>query len=200
MFATLMQRTISHLTSGSIVEQEHLSFDSSRLPVLRLVAVAMGFTGLLATLIPASPVKATANNDYEVCAASLLRTGLSPAVVADACAEVLHPEDLAACVTQIDARKRVEATQALLACVKVRRPLELATCFNAIDTNTSSPVALEVLDHCRRSLLPVRFSECVLGLSSKITLTPATAMTTCIDALDRPRDVFPNFIPAGSES
>ena len=55
---------------------------------------------------------------------------------------------------------------------------------------TLDEVALSTLDHCRRSLLPLRYSACVVGLSGQLTLEPQNAIATCIDAEDFPREIY----------
>ncbi len=171
-----------------------------RLP-MRLGGAVLGVAGLLATLQPS----ATANvQDYEHCARSLLNAGIEPSVVADFCARDLHPQDLGTCVAVIRERTATLATDALDACSKVRRPLDLANCVVNIDRQAIAPKKLDevasksalaaALDTCRRSLLPIRHAECVIGLHNRVDLPPLTLMGTCIDASDRPRDVLPSFI------
>jgi hypothetical protein len=62
------------------------------------------------------------------------------------------------------------------------------------DSRTSQ--ALNILDHCRRSLLPIRFSECVNGLSREVDFSTSRALDTCIAAEDFPRELSPTPPPA----
>lgn len=176
---------------------------SGTLKVSRLFARVLGIAGLMAITLPSAPAQA---NDYAACATQLRNADLSPEVVADACAKVLHPQDLGNCVVNIQRNTIVPVGDALAACVRVRRPLDLATCVLEINRETIATKNLEqdsnktavmtALDTCHRSLLPIQFSHCVVGLSRRIDLTPVGAMGTCIDANDRPRDVLPSFMPA----
>jgi hypothetical protein len=53
---------------------------------------------------------------------------------------------------------------------------------------------LIALDSCRRSLLPGRYSKCVIAVSEEVSgISPANAMETCLSAEDFPRDLFPAF-------
>jgi hypothetical protein len=52
-------------------------------------------------------------------------------------------------------------------------------------------VASDVLDRCRRSLLPARFSECVVGLVAEISASTGSAMESCIAATDPEQDRLP---------
>lgn len=55
-------------------------------------------------------------------------------------------------------------------------------------------ISLVALDSCRRSLLPKRYSECVIALNRNIEgMLPETAMATCLSAEDFPRDLFPEY-------
>ncbi|MFM1841677.1 MAG: hypothetical protein RLZZ490_410 [Cyanobacteriota bacterium] len=55
-------------------------------------------------------------------------------------------------------------------------------------------LTLAALQSCRQSLLPGRYSECVIALSRDITnFNPDKAMTTCLAAEDFPRDLFPAY-------
>ncbi|HEY9860694.1 MAG TPA: hypothetical protein V6D16_14385 [Candidatus Obscuribacterales bacterium] len=169
--------------------------------LVRLSGAPLAIAGLLVLAIPPGPAGAaflfqTQGNEYETCAANLLDVGIEAPIVAEACADVLRPQDLSDCVVRINRQTSVTALEALLTCRQVRRPLELASCVVDINRETENPALPEVLDTCRRSLLPKRFAECVVGLSRRIDdLIPTNAMTTCIDASDPPSDFAPNFIP-----
>ncbi|MDX2099086.1 MAG: hypothetical protein SFW36_15015 [Leptolyngbyaceae cyanobacterium bins.59] len=151
-----------------------------QLPISRLVVAGLTAFGL-SVMVPSSADA----NDYETCTGDLLTAGIAPAEAATACARALIPQDLSTCVTRIRQNAGVTATDALATCVQVRRPVDLATCVVGIRQNQQSSAIPEVLDNCRRSLLPVRYGECVVGLARKInSLTPTVAMNTCIDARD----------------
>ena len=154
-------------------------------PLFRFCASQLAIAGLFAMAIPPEP--ATANsNEFEICAAELLRTNISRNLAAKVCAEALYPEDLSLCVLKINAQTPIIADEALYGCQRVRRPLELASCVVDINQYTQNPEALLVLDRCHRSLLPLRFSECVIGLSREIDFSSTEALETCITAEDFP--------------
>ncbi len=85
----------------------------------------------------------------------------------------------------IQRQTSILAIDALATCRQVRQPDELATCVVGISINSKEKTIPEVLNYCRRSLLPVRFAECVVGLQKEIDVTSNQAMNTCIDANDR---------------
>jgi hypothetical protein len=61
-------------------------------------------------------------------------------------------------------------------------------------TDTETSPSLVALDSCRRSLLPGRYSQCVIAVSQDVPDTkPVEAMATCLSAEDFPRDLFPAF-------
>lgn len=160
--------------------------------------------GLAIGLLPTAPAAAffdfnSRNNvderDYATCAASLLDKEISESAAASACARALYPLDLSSCVASIDDNETLAATEVLNACQGVRRPLELATCYNEIEAGDDADVRADVLDYCRRSLLPERFSSCVTGLRQETTLSTVSAMTTCIDAGDTPSSAPPTLTP-----
>lgn len=136
------------------------------------------------------------NNDYQLCAAQLLRVRVSPEAAADACAAALYPRDLTICVVRINRETNIPAADALSRCRQVRRPRDLATCAINISTRTQGSAGADVLDNCRRSLLPVRFAQCVVGLNREIDFSVDRAMSTCIDGSDQPREFYPpNLVP-----
>lgn len=141
--------------------------------------------------------------EFHQCAAELLAVEVNEAQTQTACAMALEPTDLSACVAQIDTLTVVDETEALFSCFRVRRPLELASCMVNIDEELLEPKAFAqefyrqlssyTLDHCRRSLLPLRFSACVRGLSREAYPTafePREALDVCIDAEDFPREIY----------
>lgn len=140
--------------------------------------------GLFTLAIPNTP--ANAFNDFQVCAGELRRSNISPEVAAAACAEALAPADLSLCVLKIKALTPISPDDALRACIRVRRPIELANCVVQINDRTQDPNALPVLNYCRRSLLPERFSDCVVGISRQLDFSPPSALEACISAEDYP--------------
>lgn len=153
--------------------------------------------------IPSRPAAAAVDVDadsFRICAEELLDSGIPPEQASTACGSALDPEDLSLCVLGIDSNTLVAAEDALEACFQVRRPLELASCVVNINNETSNPDLTSVLNNCRRSLLPERFSDCVVGLSSGIDFSPAEAMETCISAEDFPRELFPTSVSPSDSS
>lgn len=181
---------------------------NSHLLRLRQSAIPVMVAGLLAVVFPVKPATAffldafesspyrTDPDDYRICASELLGLGLTEERVSEACAAALYPRDLSECVTAIDGDTAIESGEALEGCRLVRRPVDLAECVLQIGESASTgTVALDVLNYCRRSLLPLRFSACVVGLQEEIPYSTAEAMTDCIAAIRRPRNVLPSFVP-----
>ena len=168
----------------------------------RVSAVQFIVAGVVATVLPL-PASATtfsstyraSERDYSSCLSSLTGAGIPINDAADACAGALYPADLSTCVTRIEGNTAILATDALNSCRQTRRPVDLASCVvNISDRASEDPIALNVADFCRRSLLPLRFSNCVVGLQGD-TLTITEAMQDCIAAGRRPREVLPSFVP-----
>jgi hypothetical protein len=169
-----------------------------RSPFIRLSTFSLATAGLLSLAL--APVQAASiqgrTSDYETCANRLVGAGVSQEDAASACAGALYPTEVASCVVSIDSATTIAANEALTGCRRVRRPLELATCVSQINDLSSATEPLSVLDYCRRSLLPTRYSACVVGLSREVSSPVADLLQTCIAAGTRPRNVLPNFIPA----
>jgi hypothetical protein len=130
--------------------------------------------------------------DHSLCAAELLDSGVSREVTATACAQALVPSDLSLCVAKINRLTPIAANDALAACTRVRRPVEMSTCVVDIyrrTQETNTPVTVSspnlILDGCRRSLLPLRFTDCVIGLSQRINFANDVALRTCNAAESR---------------
>ena len=161
----------------------------------------LAIAALLATAIPSFPAAAVRirgvenSTDYQVCASRLLRAGISPNTLATACAEALRPEELSRCVLKIKLRTPIAPSDALYACSQVRRPEDVATCVLEISGNTKDAPATDVLSDCRRSLLPISFSECVVALHRKIDISTAKALDTCFDTADLPRSPYRTYQP-----
>jgi hypothetical protein len=172
-----------------------------RSPFIRLSTFSLATAGLLSLAL--APVQAASIrgriSDYEVCANRLLGAGVSQEAAASACAAALYPTELSRCVVSIDGETTIAANDALSGCRQVRRPLDLATCVSQISNLSNATEPLNVLDYCRRSLLPTRYSACVVGLSREVSTPLTEVLQTCIAAGTRPRNVLPNFIPAGQE-
>jgi len=171
----------------------------SRRPLSRpvvLSAAGLATLSLLAITIPSVPATAASRNEFQVCANQLLSVGVAPESASVGCAEALYPKDLSSCVFKIKQQTAIAAQAALDSCGRVRRPTELATCVVDISKRIPDVVAPDVMDYCRRSLLPVRFSQCVVGFNIEMDFSAPKAMQTCIDARDWPGQVPPAFVPS----
>lgn len=168
------------------------SYSKSKGLVLPLLAVA----GWVAMSSPSVAVTASYYNDYRVCAARLLSVGITAEGASQACATALRPSDLSACVYRIQKQTQIPATDALSPCRQARRPLDLSTCVIGINQYTKEAVNPGVLGYCGRSLSPVSFAQCVVGLRAEIDFATTQAFESCIDAGDRVSGFLPSFIPA----
>ncbi len=169
--------------------------------VIRLFAPAMAVTGWLAMTLPSTAVTASYANDYRVCAGRLLSVGVTAQAASQGCATALRPRDLASCVVQINRQTQIASTEALASCTQARRPEDLSTCVVGISKYTKEAANPAVLSYCGRSLLPVRFAECVVGLRAETDSAPTQAMDSCIDASDRSvTGYLPSFIPSNRRS
>ena len=154
------------------------------------------------------------NNQFSACISQIVRTGVSPQDAASACSEALIPKELSRCVVMIKSKTPIDGNLALQACFQVRRPIDLGNCV--VDIHRAAPlfaanslkqtetetakepdklgISTQILDSCRQSLLPGRFSECVIAVSRGVDKNnPSQALQTCLSAEDFPRDLFPSY-------
>jgi hypothetical protein len=144
--------------------------------------------------IPSRPANAV--TEFQLCAAQLVRlAAVSPEEAAGACSDALHPKEVSRCVVTIHKLTPTLTQDALFACTKVRRPVELSSCVSDISNKTRESQTSAVIDYCRRSLLPLRYSQCVVGLSREVDFAPSRAMEVCIQAEDVPRNLYPTIAP-----
>lgn len=160
--------------------------------VARTSAIAV----LAAIAAPAQPAAAIHRNNYYKCTSDLVDANVRPEEAERACSRALHPEDLSECVVKINRRTDISSRDALETCSGVRRPLDLATCVVDISDRARAGAAFSIMSNCRRSLLPARYSQCVVGLNRRLDISPARAMDACIDAGDRVRDLDASFVPS----
>jgi hypothetical protein len=160
--------------------------------------VVAGITGWLGMVLNQSAIARVSylGNDYRGCAISLLRLSVNAETVAQACAEVLSPREFATCVTKIQKQTQVAAIDILPSCRLARRPNDLAACVVGINASKKEAFDPSILNYCNRSLLPLRFAQCVVGLRSEVDFSAVQAMDTCIDASDKLGGLLPSFIPA----
>lgn len=180
--------TTKHQASGSATPTHK---------VLSLFSLT-GAVSVLALMLPVTPAIAASDGDYRQCASSLIGRNITPEEAVDACARALQPRELSRCVNEISQESPISATNALSACRQVRRPVEMASCVVDIRKGVTGVADLDVLDRCRLSLLPDRYSSCVTGLSRETQLSATQVLDSCIDAGYFPREVDPTFIPYGA--
>lgn len=133
--------------------------------------------------------------DFRACAARLLSVNISPSAAASACSQALRPRSVSSCVVDIKRQTSITAVDALATCTQARRPSEVASCVVGISRSSKGQADPTALNYCGRTLLPVRFGDCVVGLRSATDIAPTQAMNSCINATDLLFDLAPNFIP-----
>lgn len=142
-------------------------------------------------LISTAPVLA---NDYEVCTRDLIDLGIEPALASAACSDTYKPVEVSNCVVNVTQSADVSTLTALEACARDRRPSEVATCVSQIHQGLAVTESAKVVELCHLSLLPTRYSECVVGLNAA-GIEVAASLNECISAGYRPTDIAPSFIP-----
>ncbi len=158
--------------------------------------IAALHAGLAAIAFPAQPAGAIHRNNYYKCTSELVDADVRAEEAERACSRALRPEDLAECVVKINRQTDISSRDALDTCSGVRRPLDLATCVVDISDRAQAGAAFAIMNNCRRSLLPARYSQCVVGLNRRLDISAVRAMDSCIDAGDRVRDLDPSFVPS----
>jgi hypothetical protein len=158
-------------------------------PAIPFVLIA----GLAMPMVLVSAPRAIAN-DFESCTRSLIEADIVAVAAARACGQALHPATLSRCTLDIVGVTDVPAEQALAACQSDRRPAELATCVDDIHQSLEIANSTSVINNCRRSLLPLRFADCVVGVADAAALAVPESMAQCSAAGYRPEDVAPTFI------
>ena len=127
------------------------------------------------------------------------------------CYQVRRPIDMGNCVVNINRESLLVATKSNS--TKTTTTTETKTPSNTTETEPTtvtseatdmiteekpldtgvSPLMM-ALNTCQASLLPLRHSDCVTALSRTPQVSNAVqAMTTCIQAEDFPRDLFPSY-------
>ena len=168
-------------------------FPFSRDPI-QCPAIHFAIAGVMAfPAILMSPLAAQAN-EFGNCTGKLLAAGIDTQSASLACAQALHPDEVAGCVVDVTATADISAEDALTACSHDRRPDEVAACFGSIYDSLAGVDPLETLGNCQLSVLPIRYSDCVTGLATASDLTPEVSLATCSVAGYRPVDLAPTFI------
>lgn len=150
-------------------------------------------------------------NQFDACSSQLIESGVAPEQAGTACSDALIPKELSECVAAITGGTSISGLDALQNCYQVRRPVDLGNCVVDIVAETppaSAPKAgettftsdggadpqVKVLESCRASLLPGRYSECVIALSrSDRGFGRNGALETCLSAEAFPKDIFPAY-------
>lgn len=174
-------------------------FSVGQLAITKSSVPWIAIASLLALVIPNRP--AVALNEFQLCAAQLVRLArVSPEGAVAACSDTLNPKEISRCVVTIHKLTPTLTPDALVACKRVRRPVELSRCMFDITDNTRDSQPIAVLDYCRRSLLPLRYAQCVVGLSRETDFSSGQVMESCIRAEDFPRNLYPNVVPLPSQN
>ncbi|HEY9763677.1 MAG TPA: hypothetical protein V6D07_14190 [Trichocoleus sp.] len=170
------------------------SFAPFQWPVIQIATAV-----LMAAPLPFVVQRPASANDFAACASDLVEVGIEPSIAGTACGQALRPEEVSACVLgvvdAVDAAD-VSALTALSACSRDRRPKEVSTCVTDIHTRLTVDNSFEVLNRCHLSVLPERYSTCVVGLSDGAGLNLADSLDKCLSAGIRPTGLAPTFIPA----
>jgi len=132
-------------------------------------------------------------NDFADCNTQLMGAGVEAKLAATACSQSLHPDQVANCVAQLSGLE-AKPGEVLSNCSRDRRPAELASCVTTVHDRLEVPSLSGLLDHCRRSALPQRYADCVIGTVAATQITTTESMALCIAANDRPVDLAPTFI------
>ncbi len=156
------------------------------------VSAALGTLGAstLAFSTVAAPAFA-ASPDYFDCTVSVTDSGVSEADAIAACSSARYPENLGACVVDVNELTGLAGNTALAVCSRSRRPTEVADCtINIHDAFLNSP-STRVLENCGRSLMPARYGTCVVDIVDATEVAVDTALTQCIRAGYRPWQIMP---------
>jgi hypothetical protein len=170
-------------------------------------APVLAIAGWLATMVPTMAITASySSNDFRTCAGQLLRFNISPTIASQACASALRPRDLSSCVVaiskiEIKKQKQFNPVNALSSCSLARRPEDLATCVVGISNypQEAEPRKEEdnnkILNYCGRSLLPMRFGQCVVGLRTETKSSLIPILDTCLNGSDTVSSSTPAVVP-----
>ena len=174
-----------------------ISLATTQLTVAGWLAMSLPSAAFPIYSSPSYPYSPLDSKDFSVCAARLVNANIAPETAANACANSIRPRNLSSCVVNISRRTNITAKDALSNCRIVRRPEELKTCVVEISRNTQGKIDPAVLNYCSLSLLPARFSDCVVGLRREIDLSPTQSLNSCISASDPLPNInfAPGFLP-----
>jgi hypothetical protein len=177
---------LKQVASGLKMSASKLSIFSSALALAGVMPVS-----ILAVSTVAAPARAASSPDYYVCAADMKASGVAEADAVTACAAARYPENLSACVVDINELTGLTANSALLICGRSRRPQEVANCTIDIHAALFDSPSTEALQNCGSSLLPERYSSCVVDISEATEIAANEALTQCARAGFRPWTIQP---------
>ncbi|MEL6814504.1 MAG: hypothetical protein AAFP03_06790 [Cyanobacteria bacterium J06598_3] len=183
LFTTLNSRLFSGLTpqtkrSGNLVAA--IAFSAASVGA---ISVGLGTVGATA---------ASANVDYYGCTVEMTEAGIAGSDAIAACSSARYPEDLGACVVDINALTGLTSNSALVVCQRSRRPLEVANCTIDIHSSLLESPSTKALQNCGRSLLPERYGNCVVDIAEAAEISTDEALTQCIRAGYRPWQIQPS--------
>ncbi|MEO0539597.1 MAG: hypothetical protein AAFZ80_01905 [Cyanobacteria bacterium P01_A01_bin.105] len=135
----------------------------------------------------------TADDDFFNCTADLLDAGIVRDAAAAACAASLQPGTLSNCAVDVADFTGIAVADALVVCERSRRPDEVANCTLDIHDSLLEGPSLSAHTFCGRSLLPERYSVCVIDLVDAADLTVDESLTRCIRAGYRPWEMGPRL-------
>lgn len=154
-------------------------------------ALSFAVPASLLALGTLSSAAVAASPNYYDCAAEMADSGVAQADAIAACAAARYPEDLGTCVVDVNELTGLTANSALLVCERSRRPVEVANCTVDIHQAFLQEPSTEVLQNCGRSILPARYSTCVIDIVDATEVTVDTALTQCARAGYRPWTLQP---------
>ena len=185
-----------HASRSTNCEIKMFSQKRFNIKITNLTASVLAMAGVLGVTLPSNAISNSfRRNDYRVCAARLLSVGIPAEAASRACASALRPREVSSCVGKIQRKTQIPATDSLGFCGQARRANDFATCVVGIGTRSEETANPAILNYCSRSLLPVEFGKCVVGLRSEIDFSPTQAMESCIDARDRISNIVPSSTP-----
>jgi hypothetical protein len=178
------QRTASGLMS-QLTKVASAGAVALSMPLAVLSLTALGLTTAPTTAIAAE------DPNYYSCATEMTAAGVAEADAIAACATARYPQDLGACVSDINELTSLTANDALAVCGRSRRPLEVASCTVDIHEAFLTDPSTAVLANCGRSLLPERYSTCVIDIIDATEIVVDEALTQCSRAGYRPWAIQP---------
>lgn len=172
------------VTSDDFFKRISATFSASA-AALALPAVALSTVGASSAI--AAP-------DYFDCAAGMTEVGISEADAIASCASARYPEDLGACVVDVNEFTTINATNALIVCSRSRRPKEVANCTIDIHEALLDSASVTALERCGTSLLPERYGTCVIDIADATGTSTDNALTQCIRAGFQPWRIRPTEV------